>query len=170
MFEAIILGMAKSLASYLFGGYLKAHYGSVEIDNAPSWYGKEPREAVCVSDYSPYGGIQKIEIVKNRTKIGLKNRIDKIISVVIYQNFKNLTPDEDNFLNRVKKDTKLPLFIEANMRFQNIKVDKKGRVFVRSCIDKNNLINYEKRRLKKLSKELSYYKSDKAFEEMEKGF
>ena len=70
MFEAIILGMAKSLASYLFSGYLKAHYGSIEIDNAPSWYGKEPREAVCVSDYSPYGGIQKIEIVKNRTKNG----------------------------------------------------------------------------------------------------
>jgi hypothetical protein len=167
MLTIIATAMVKTLTSYLFGSYLKAHYGSVEIDGAPSWYGQEPQEAICVSTYK-VGDIRMLESTKTSAKIKLNKRVNHIIDIVIYQNFQNLQPDEEAFLNSIKKDRKLSLFVDANTRFQNIKVDKDMKmVFVRSCLDKEAFINYEKRRVKELSKELTYYKSDKAFDELE---
>jgi hypothetical protein len=167
MITLIATAMLKSLTSFLFGNYLKAHYGSIEIDGAPSWYGQEPDEAICVSTYNK-GGLEKLEITKQDSKIKLKKKVNHIIELVIYKNFKNLTPDEDAFLNSIQKDKKLPLFIDSNMKFQNIKVDEdKNMVFVRSCLDKQAFLNYEKKRLKELSTDLTYYKSDKAFNELE---
>jgi hypothetical protein len=101
-------------------------------------------------------------------KIKLNKRINHIIEIVIYQNFKHLKSDEEKFLESIQKDKKLPLFVDANMKFQNIKVDKdKKMVFVRSCLDKEAFIKYEKNRVKELQKDLSFYKSDKAFDELD---
>ena len=86
MFEAIILGMAKSLASYLFGGYLKAHYGSVEIDGAPSWYGQEPKEAICVSTYRN-GGLSQLDDTKRDAKILLNRKVLSNIAVLFPKTF-----------------------------------------------------------------------------------
>ena len=167
MFAGLAFALAKTLASYLFGGYLKAHYGSLNIEGAPSWYGEEPSEAICVSTYNN-GGLEKLILTKNQSKIKLNKRINHIIEVVVYQNFKNLTPDEEQFLKSIEKDKKLPLFVDANMKFQNIKVDEdKHMVFVRSCLDKEAFIKYEKSRLKELQKDVVFYKSDKAFDTLE---
>jgi hypothetical protein len=167
MFTVIATAMLKSLTSYLFGGYLKAHYGSVEIDGAPSWYGQEPKEAICVSTYRN-GGLSQLDDTKRDAKILLNRKVGHILEIVIYQNFQNLKPDEEAFLNSIKKDKKLSLFVDANTRFQNIKVDnEKHKVFVRSCLDKEAFIKYEKKRVKELSKDLTFYKSDKAFDELD---
>ena len=167
MISLIATAMLKTLTSYLFGSYLKAHYGSVEIDGAPSWYGQEPSEAICVSTYNK-GGLEKLEITKKESKIKLRKKVNHILEIVIYKNFKNLTPDEEAFLNSIYKDKKLPLFVDANTKFQNIKVDEdKHMVFVRSCLDKQALINYEKNRVKELKKDVTYYKEDKAFNELD---
>jgi hypothetical protein len=167
MLMVIASAMVKTLTSYLFGSYLKAHYGSVEIDGAPSWYGQEPKEAICVSTYRN-GGLSQLDDTKKDAKILLNRKVNHIFEIVIYQNFQNLKPDEEAFLNAIKKDKQLPLFVDANTKFQNIKVDAdKHKVFVRSCLDKEALINYEKERVKELSKELTFYKSDKAFDELD---
>jgi len=166
MFAGLAFALAKTLASYLFSGYLKAHYGSVDIEGAPSWYGSEPSEAICVSTYNN-GGLNELELTKNQAKIKLNKKINHILEIVIYQNFKNLKPDEEKFLESVEKDKKLPLFVDANLKFQNIKVDKdKNMVFVRSCLDKKGFIEYEKNRVKELQKDVVFYKSDKAFDEL----
>ena len=167
MLSIIATAFVKTLASYLFGNYLKAHYGSVEIDGAPSWYGTEPNEAICVSTFRN-GGIEELDLTKQDSKIKLRKKVNHILEIIIYKNFKNLTPDEDAFLNSITKDKKLPLFVDGNLKFQNIKVDEgKKKVFVRSCLDKQAFIMYEKTRVKELAKELSYYKSDKAFNELD---
>ena len=167
MIAVIATALVKTLASYLFGSYLKAHYGSVEIDGAPSWYGTEPSEAICVSSYRN-GGIEELDFTKADSKLKLKKRVGHILEIVVYKNFKNLTPDEDNFLNSIVNDKKLPLFVDANTKFQNIKVDaEKKMVFVRTCLDKEAFIKYEKNRVKELSKSLTYYKEDKAIKELE---
>jgi len=167
LFEGIVVALAKTLASYLFGGYLKNHYGSIEIDGAPAWYGREPNEAICVSTYNK-GGLDKLELTKKESKIKLIKKVNHIIEIVIYKNFKNLKADEEEFLKSIEKDKKLPLFVDANMKFQNIKVDEdKHMVFVRSCLDKKAFINYETNRLKELKKDIVFYKSDKLFNELE---
>ena len=167
MFEGIAFALLKTLTSYLFSGYLKSHYGSIEIEGAPFWYGKEPEEAICVSSYER-GGLEKLDLTKEKAKIKLNKRINHILEIVTYKNFKNLKPDEEKFLETIEKDKKLPLFIDANIRFQNIKVDKKKKmVFVRSCLDKKAFIEYEKSRIKELQKEVIFYKADKSFDELE---
>jgi len=167
LLASLAFALSKTLASFLFSNYLKAHYGSIEIEGAPSWYGEEPSEAICVSTYNR-GGLEKLELTKNQAKIKLDNKIKHILDIVIYQNFKNLKVDEEKFLESVKKDKKLPLFVDANIKFQNIKVDKdKHMLFVRSCLDKMAFIKYEKNRLKELQKDVIFYKSDKAFDELE---
>jgi len=166
MVLAIATALVKTLSSYLFSAYLKSHYGSVEVDGAPSWYGSEPDDAICVSTYRN-GGIEELELTKEDSKIKLRKKVNHIIELVIYKNFKNLTPDEEEFLNKISKDKKLPLFVDSNTKFQNIKVDEdEKKVFVRSCLDKKALIEYEKNRVKELTKNLTYYKSDKAFDEL----
>ena len=167
MFEGIAFALIKALGNYLFGEYLKAHYGSIEIKGAPSWYGREPSEAICVSTYNN-GGLEKLELTKKQSKIKLNKKIGHIVEIVIYQNFKNLKPDEDKFLENIQKDKKLPLFVDAYIKFQNIKVDKnKKMVYVRSCLDKKVFIKYEKSRIKELQKNLAFYKADKSFDELE---
>jgi hypothetical protein len=166
MFEGIAFALVKTLASYLFNGYLKTHYGSVDIEGGPFWYGREGSDEICVSTYRN-GGIEKLEITKNDAKIKLRKKINNIIEIVIYQNFKNLKSDEEKFLDRIEKDKKLPLFVDANIKYKNIKVDEdKNMVFVRSCIKKNSFIEYEKKRIKEIQKKLTYYKADKAFDEL----
>jgi len=167
MVIAVATALVKTLSSYLFSNYLKANYGSVEIDGAPSWYGTESDKLICVSTYRK-GGIEKIEFTKEDSKIKLRKKVEHILELVIYKNFKNLTPDEEHFLNSIKKDKKLPLFIDSDVRFQNIKVDEdKNMVFIRTCLDKEEFIKYEKDRVKQLSKNLTYYKADKGFDELE---
>jgi len=167
MVLAIATALVKTLSSFLFSSYLKAHYGSVEIEGAPSWYRTEPNEAICVSTYRN-GGIEELEFTKEDSKIKLRKKVNHILELVIYRNFKNLTLDEEKFLNEISKDKKLPLFVDANTKFQNIKVDEDERkVFVRSCLDKKALIEYEKKRVKEIAKNLSYYKADKGFDELE---
>ena len=167
MVLAIATALVKTLASYLFSAYLKAHYGSTEIDGAPSWYGQEPKEAVCVSVYKD-GGIEQLNATKNLSKEEVYKKIKHILEVVIYKNFKHLTPDEEAFLNSVKNDPKLKLFIDSNIKFQNILEDEdEKKVFIRTCLDKEGLINYEKNRVKDLVKQLSFYKSDKGFADLE---
>ena len=167
MLAVIGTAMLKSLTSYLFGSYLKAHYGSLEIDGAPNWYGTESKEVICLSTYRD-GDLSQLDNTKRDAKIQLNKKVGHILEVVIYQNFKNLKPDEEAFLNSIKKDKKLSLFIDANTKFQNIKVDdEENRVFIRTCLDKKSLIKYEKDRIKELSKDLTFYKADKAFDELE---
>ena len=168
MVLAIATALVKTLSSYLFGSYLKAHYGSIEIEGAPSWYGQSPEEAICISTFKK-GGIEELEQTKLDSERKINKKINHILELVIYKNFQNLTPDEEHFLSEIQKDKKLPLFIDSNIKFQNIKVDKdKKMVFIRTCLDKMALIKYEKSRVKELSKNLTYYKEDKAFNELDK--
>jgi len=169
MIALIATSLVKTLTSYLFGNYLKAHYGSVELDGAPSWYGQQPDEAICVSTFRD-GGLENLELTKTDAEIKLRKRVSGIIDLVIYKNFQNLQSDEEAFLDRIKKDKKLPLFVKANTKFQNIKLDKdENKVFVRSCLDKNALIKYEQKRVKELSRDITYYKADKVFDELDDG-
>jgi hypothetical protein len=168
MFEGLAFALVKTLATYLFNGYLKNHYGSIDIEGGPFWYGREPSNEICVSTYRN-GGLEELELTKNNAKIKLTKKINNIIGIVIYQNphFKHLKADEEKFLDRIKSDKKLPLFVDANLEYKNIKVDKDKRmVFVRSCVKKDSFIKYEKERIEEIRKKLTYYKADKAFDEL----
>lgn len=169
MVGAIGLALLKTLSSYMFGEYLKESYGSTDIDGAPSWYGTESRYEVCVSTFKR-GKLESVEEAKKESQIKLQKKIEKIIDVIIYKKFKNLKPDEEALLQAIAKDKKLGLFIRSSTNYKNIKYDEDEKIaFVRNCILKEDFIDYEKKRVKLLTRDLSYYKSDKAFDELKTG-
>jgi hypothetical protein len=167
MVLVIATALAKTLASYLFEGYLKANYGSVEIEGAPKWYGSESRVELCVSTFKS-GGLESVELAKEDSKIKLEKKLKDIVSVVITQRFENATQDEKKFLDSVKSDKKVSTFIATHTNYKNIKYDEtKKMAFVRNCVLKEEFISYEKVRLKEMVKEMSYYKAGKEFDELD---
>jgi len=169
MLAIIAVAAVKAITSYLTTAYMKTHFGSVDIEGAPFWYGRESSEEICVSDATK-GGVIEVDTEKNRVKIKLQNKLSNIVSYAIHTNkrFSNLKPDEENFLNSIIKDKKLKWFVDKNGYYKNIKADEnKHMIFIRMCVTKNAFIKYEKNRIKTLQKEMSMYKAGKGFDELE---
>ena len=169
MIELIAAAAIKAITSYLVTGYMKTHFGSIEIEGAPYWYGRESENEICISDFKK-GGIEELESEKEKAKRKLEKKLSTIISYAIHSNkyFSNLKKDEEEFLNSIINDSRLSFLVNKNRYYKNIKVDKdKNIIFIRVCIDKEKFINYEKERIKNLEKQLLYYKEDKMFNEME---
>lgn len=166
MLVAIAGVLVKTLVGYLFNGYLKSNYGSVDIEGAPSWYGSEARDEICVSTFKR-GGLESVEIAKDDSKIKLERKLKNIVNVVITKRFENESPDDKAFLSHVRSDKKVSIFVASHTNYKNIKYDNEKRItFVRNCVLKQDFITYEKKRLKEMVKELSYHKADKAFDEL----
>ena len=169
MLAIIAVAAIKAITCYLTTSYMKAHFGSIDIEGAPFWYGRESSEEICVSDATK-GGLIEIDREKNRVKIKLQNKLSDIVSYAIHTNkqFSHLKPDEEKFLNSIIKDKKLKWFVDKNGYYKNIKTDEnKNMIFIRMCVTKNAFIQYEKNRIKNLQKEISMYKAGKEFDELE---
>ena len=158
--------LVKTLAGYLFEGYLKTHYGSVDIEGAPRWYGSENNNEICVSTFKR-GDLESVALAKADSQIRLEKKLKNIVRVVIKKRFENINPDEKRFLNSVKSDKKVSIFVASHTNYKNIKYDDKRKItFVRNCVLKQDFIDYEKVRIQEMVKELTHFKSDKAFDEL----
>ena len=169
MLSIIAIAVLKSITCYLTTAYMKSHFGSVDIQGAPYWYGREDRDEICVSDVKK-GDVSQLDTEKKLIKIKLEKKLSKIVQYAIHSNkrFSNLKQDEEAFLNSIINDKKLKWFVGENGYYKNIKVDEdKHMIFARMCVKKDNFINYEKKRIKELSKDLTIYKADKNFNELD---
>jgi hypothetical protein len=168
MLEIIVISIVKAITSYVTTSYLKNHYGSIDIQGAPFWYGREPSELICSSTFK-YGSMEQIDTAKKQAVIKLNKKLSAVINDAIYENkkFKHLKPDEEAFIQKIINDKQLLKFVTNKIIYKNIKYDEdKNIVFVRGCVTKKDFISFETDRVKELSKELTFYKSDKAFKEL----
>ena len=167
---ALIAGAAiKAITCYLVTGYMKSHFGSVDIKGAPHWYGREDRDEICVSDVKR-GDVTQLDDAKKIVKVKLEKKLSNIVNYAIHSNkkFANLKPDEEEFINSLINDKKLKWFVGQNGYYKNIKVDDDtNMIFIRMCVKKDKFIDYEKNRIKTLQKELSIYKANKNFNELD---
>ena len=169
MIEIISVCLLKTLTSYLFGAYLKSYWGSIDLNGAPFWYGKEDSDEICVSNYKD-GGLDKLDLIKKEAKIKLTKKLSSILEYVVNNDkkFKNLKEDEEEYLESLIKDKKLYEFVDLNSYYKNQEIDKdENRVFVRACVKKEEFIKFEEKRVKELSKNLTIYKGKKAFRELD---
>ena len=166
---SLIAGAAlKTITSYLVGTYMKSHFRSVEIKDAPYWYGREDSNEICVSDVTK-GDVTLLDKEKKRVKLKLKNKLSSIVENAIHNNkrFSHLKKDEEKFLNSLIQDEKLKWFVDDKGYYKNIKIDN-NKIFIRMCVNKDAFIKYETKRIKELQKELTIYKSNKEFNELDK--
>lgn len=112
MLEAIALKLITTLTGFLFQGYLDT-FKYNKIDGAPSWYGGSGSSELLVG-YGYYeGGIDTIKIAQNNCRIDIKNKINKSIEVIIYDNFKHIKdPKEKELIKRFKTDNELDTFCD----------------------------------------------------------
>ena len=97
------------------------------------------------------------------------NKINGIVEIVIYDNYGNITdPDEKAFINKVKEDEYLNVFIKKNLTYPRVEYKEKiYTAFVKACIPNETIIKYQSERSQKIAKNLSLFRSKKGFEELE---
>lgn len=169
MLESLALALAKTLATYLFKTYVLMQ-NNVKIEGAPIWYMQNVSASVCVYDYK-VGGMESVDLAKATLNEKMNAEITKILETVIYENYKDLKdPKEKAFVYKFKIDAEAPIFINGNMKINNLEYIKKHRTtFAQGCIDKQILLDYQQKRIDKIKYDLTHMRADNAFDEMEKG-
>lgn len=169
MVESIVLALLKTLSSFLFDQYLQTTV-EVKIDGAPSWYYQDESNYICSFSYRD-GDYSQVE----NLKIDLLNYIQKDLQTlndrVIYENFGRISkPDERQIVDKFKIDRELNQFVRFNIEYKKIEYrDEINRVFGKGCIKKSLFLSYSKDRLRKIDREVSLHREEKAFDELENG-
>lgn len=179
MLEAIALKLITTLTGFLFEGYLNT-FKYNEINGAPSWYGNSGSSNTLVGYGYSQGGMETIKIAQNNCKIDIKNKIDKSIEVIIYDNFKHIKNNkEKELLIRFQNDPLLDTFVTKHLKFEKVEhlmpqektlfQDERIReeTFTGCLIEKQIIIDYQKERLTNIRKELVHFKADNAFNELD---
>jgi len=169
MIEGIALALMKTLGSYLFKHYILAT-STINIEGAPKWYMQNNTAQVCVYDHKT-GSIEAVERAKDAAYPKMQKELSDILEAVIYKNYSNLKdPKEKQFVMMFKDDADAPVFIRKTMSFPAIEYREKTRAaFVKGCIDKDVIIEYQEKRTDKIRYELTHKRAGAAHDELESG-
>lgn len=178
MIEIIAVKLVETLAGHLFQKYLNS-LESINIEGAPSWYGKEPNDDdIHVYVYKD-GTVDAIDKAKSDAKYAMVRKIDGIIDVVIYENFKSLNdPKEKQLVEQFKHDQELEKFVHSHLIYHKIEAFEErseallqharpARTFIEARLSKKTLLEYEKMRIQKIKTSLTTHRSNNAFSELE---
>jgi hypothetical protein len=167
MVTVIVSALVETLTKHMFKNYLDAR-DQIEIGNAPSWYMKPVDDQMCVFTHKS-GGLDAIDIVKDKARLKMIKKIDKTIEIVIYDNTKNITNQKEReIVENFKHDKYLPTFVDKNLSYSRISYeDEIDTTFVQACIPKTTIIQYQTQRLKDIKKNVSKTKANNAFDELE---
>ncbi len=167
MLTLIAGALVETLVKHMFQKKLN-EMDKVEIGGAPSWYMKEVDDKMCTFSHS-VGGLDSIEIGKNKAKIKMIKDIDGLLKIVIYENTKKITnKKEQKMIDVWGKDSNLKIFTSSNINYSRIVYeDEINTAFVRACIPKETIISYQKQRLQDIKKSLLKYKMGNALDELE---
>jgi hypothetical protein len=167
MMSVIALALVDSLAKYVFTKTLNS-MDKIDIGGAPSWYMKEVDDKMCTFTHSK-GGLDSVQIAKDKSIIKMTKTIDDMIDIVIYDNTKKITNlKEKKLVELWNEDPHLNKFVKKNLQYSKVVYeDEIDTTFVRACIPNDTVINYQKQRLEGIKKSLVNYKRDSAIDEME---
>lgn len=167
MIEIIAVTFVKFLTTTLLKGVFSYATGTV-IDGAPSWFYKTDKARLCIYSFED-GGLESVEKAKRKAGIMMINKIDDIIEIVLYDNFRNIEDSKEKlFIRQLEKDEFLPLFVKKNIIFHKIKYEEDvKRSYVKACIENNELIQYQTERTQKIMKKLTHFRADTGFDELD---
>jgi hypothetical protein len=170
MLEGLALALLKTLATYMFEGYLHST-DEVKIDGAPGWFYVQEDDQMCAFSYTDGSSPNSIERAKATARVLMKREIEALTERTVYKNVRNVSGStERRIVKEFSNDRNLPTMIRVEMRYPKISYeDEVNRVFVKGCIPKTTIYNYEKENLKNLTKELSIHRSQDQFRELQGG-
>ena len=167
MLESLAFALFKTFIVYLFDQNLRQR-DTVKIEGAPRWYYQDQADQVCASGYAK-GSFEAIEQARHRAQEALAQRIDQATKMMIHEEFRiSDNPAERELVKRFETDEALPQLVNAKSQFHNTKYrEATHEAFARSCIDRSNLLGYEKERIEKLRIEVVEQYRRRAFGELE---
>jgi len=170
MLEGLALSLVKTLATFLFDKYLRSTE-QVKVDGAPSWYYTQEDRKVCTYTFID-GDYRYIDYAKQLNRKAMEKEIQSITEKTIYENMSYVKGERElSIVNNFRKDRELPTFVKAKIEYPKISYENEvNRVFVKGCIDKEVIYNYEKRKLQAITKSISLYHSNSAFDEMDEKY
>jgi hypothetical protein len=167
MLSVIACALVNSLAQHIFTNILNEQ-NKIQIGNAPSWYMKPVEDKMCVFTHSS-GGYNSIKISKDNAKIKMIKSIDNLIDIAIYDNTKHIKKSKEKELIKLwAEDENLNTFVSKNLNYSKIIYeDEVDTTFVRACISKQTIIDYQDDRLENIQKSLLKYKMNNALDELD---
>ena len=178
MLEAIILKLITTLTGYLFSATIDS-YKSIEIEGAPSWYGKNLDHDNFYAYGYARGDMESVESARENCKTAMVYRLNDLNEIIIYDNFRNIKePKEQALINAYKNDTELKVFVNKAMQFEKIEhfdAQEKGfltnarpaQTFAGGMIPKTAIIAYQKERLEKIKTSLSTLRFNQGMDELD---
>ena len=170
MLTVITLALLKTLASFLFeqGLYTTVEY---DIEDAPYWYYQEGSDEMCSFTYK-LGALESVEIAKKDAKVLMYARIKTLTTKVAYENFSNITNTKEKLLvDGFKNDPELNVFVDSYLVYVKVKHEDDAAItFVKACIEKDKIMEYETKRIDDLKKSIMIQRSDTALDELDKEF
>ena len=170
MVMLIVGAMVETLVKHMTQKYLD-NLDGVKVGGAPSWYMEPVKDQMCVFTHQK-GSFGAIDIAKDNARFKMKKRIDDVIEVVIYKTQGEIKDKkEKEVVDSFRKDPNLPSFIKTNLKFTQVTyADEVKTAFVRACIPKNTILDYQKDRLMKINTAVLSTKSKGAFDSLDAEF
>lgn len=150
MIEVLAFALFKTLAVYLFDRQLRQQ-DTVRIEGAPRWYYQPVDDHVCASSYA-VGDLEAIAAAKKGARAALAKTVTVTVDTMVDEQFQHEEdPAARELLARFKEEEGLNAFIAGHVRYRNVEYRKELRKgFVRACVDRESLLDYEHRRLQEL--------------------
>lgn len=178
MLEAIAFKLITILTGYLFSATMDS-YKSIEVEGAPSWYGKNLDHDNLYAYGYARGDIESIEVARENCKTAMADRLNDLNEIIIYDNFRSIKdPKEEALISAYKNDTGLKVFVNKSMQFEKIehfeKQDKglftkerPAQTFTGGMIPKTAIIAYQKERLENIKKTLTNFRFVRGMDELD---
>jgi len=174
--SAQLLGLAITLgntfAGYVFDVYLRTE-DFLDIDGAPDWYLRnDDAEWDCAFGYAP-GNLASVEVAKSDATKNLISQQEQYVESVIrneVQRRRLRDEKERQLVEQFLNDSELKNFVTGQRQFLKITYEDAKDVraaFVKACLGRETIVNYQKERLQRITTELSKKRAESAFRELD---
>eukprot|EP00992_Anisonema_acinus_P003831 TRINITY_DN14184_c0_g1_i1.p4 TRINITY_DN14184_c0_g1~~TRINITY_DN14184_c0_g1_i1.p4 ORF type:complete len:220 (-),score=24.79 TRINITY_DN14184_c0_g1_i1:807-1466(-) len=166
----LALALGNTFASYLLDQYLRQEE-TIDIDGAPSWYGTNNEEGwYCVYSHRK-GDIDSVDRAKRKAMNRMVEKQQLLVGVFLDQELeKRKLRDEAELqlVERFRNDAKLSSFVAGHLDYRRVEYEGDVKAtFVKACLETQEIIAYQKKRLEMINKELTVKRSNDAFDEMD---
>jgi len=170
MVMLIVGAMVETLVKHMTQKYLDNMDG-VKVGGAPSWYMEPVKNQMCVFTHQK-GSFGAIDVAKEKARFKMKKKIDDVIEVVIYDTKGDIKDKkEKEVVKRFSKDENLDAYIKSKLKYTQVTyADEVKTAFVRACIPKKDIIEYQKGRLMVINEAVLSAKSSSAFDSLDDEF
>ena len=168
----LALSLGNTLAGYIFDIYLRTE-NTLDIDGAPDWYLRnDDAEWDCAFGYAP-GNLASVEVAKSDATKNLISQQEQYVESVIrneVQRRRLRDEKERQLVEQFLNDSELKNFVTGQRQFLKITYEDAKDVraaFVKACLGRETIVNYQKERLQRITTELSKKRAESAFRELD---